>query len=146
MTISIDLNCRPLIRRPITSSKWPPCWCHRICVENRWRQGGLSKSRCLDISNRSTAGMYTHTKNQFPKKAEGLLQIRDHVQEGLSKENPDLRRLFCVTRFFIFFQNSFPNNAQTKVVPAESDSSGWTLLCRDLRSFWGASFCWGICL
>ena len=46
--------------------------------------------------------------------------------------------------FDLFVQNNFPNNAQTKIYQAESDSPRQILLCRGLRSFWGAPIRTGI--
>ena len=76
-----------------------------------------------------------HTKNPFASEPKGLRQIRDHVRKAFGEQNSDLTGIFLCGPFLLLFQNDFQNNAQTKLVTADLDSSRRILLCRGLRSF-----------
>ena len=60
-----------------------------------------------------------------------LLATRIHI----------FRVYFCVIHFHFFFQNNFPNNAQTKMYPADLNSARQILWCQDFRPFWGVCVC-----
>ena len=65
---------------------------------------------------------------QFAKKPEGLRQFRDHRLKALGKENSDLSGLFLCDPFSPLFRNNFPNNARTKIYPADLNLPSRTLL------------------
>ena len=52
--------------------------------------------------------------------------------------------IFVKFIFDLFFQNIFPNNAQTKIHQAELDSPRRILVCGGLRPFWGPLDWWQI--
>ena len=84
--------------------------------------------------------VYAHEK-LIPEKPTGLRQIRDHVWKALGKKSPNLLCVFLCDPIFTSFQNIFPNNVQTKLCMAESDSPCQILLFKGRRPFWGATVC-----
>ena len=65
----------------------------------------------------STAGLdlqYTNTKNKFPKKSEGLRQIRDHCWKALGKDNLNMLCLFLCDPFWHIFNITFQITSKQK--------------------------------
>ena len=105
------------------------CWlCHQ-----KWSTFGL-------------VPQHTHTQNWFPEEPEGLCTTlpRPWTNSSQREESKSGWSIFCVARFDLFFKITFQIMPKKHVDHADFDLPCQTLLFRCLRSFWGASVCWGI--
>ena len=99
---------------------------------------------CNPIAGLHRPPVHAHKQNNLPANQKGYDKSETTYEKLLARRIQIYWDYFCVIKISPLFQNNVQNNAQTKIVPAESDSSRQTFLCRGLRSFWGASVWWWI--
>ena len=88
-----------------------------------------------------TSNMNRQKNNSWKKNIRATAIPRPPLESSRQEESRSAWSIFVKFIFDLFFQNNFPNNAQTKVDHADLDLLRQILICRGLRPFWGASVC-----
>ena len=73
------------------------------------------------------------------KPIRGTTIPRPTLENSSQGESKSALTIFVKLIIDLFFQNSFPTIAQRKIVKLQLDLPRWIIVCRALRSFWGAS-------
>ena len=101
-----------------------------------WQSGarGTTTGHALALSYNWTPSACTQKIN-LPANQKGCKKSEATYEKLSARKNQICCDYFCKTYFLPLFQNTFQNNAQTKIGTADFDSPRRTLLCRGLRSY-----------